>query len=109
MDLLGTRSRFPGSFRVASQRRAFDVYGDPDIRRARRIRRILASIQDDLEQGGTVYVRQILRGTMELYRLELELPELAYQRITILDRETLTELLSQTREQDLRDRFTFRT
>jgi hypothetical protein len=82
---------------------------DPSVRRARRVSGILASIQEDLHQGGTAQVRMILRGPVELYRIELELPDLAYQRTTILDRETLTALLEQTPEQDLRERFTFRS
>ncbi len=101
-------NRTPGSFRVGNQRRAYSVYIDPRSRRAHRINRILASIREDLDQGGTASVRQILRGPVELYRLELELPELAYQRTTILDRETLTALLERTNEPALRERFTFR-
>ena len=101
-------NRTPGSFRVGSQRRTYSVYIDPRSRRAHRINRILASIREDLDQGGTASVRQILRGPVELYRLELELPELAYQRTTILDRETLTALLERTDEPALRERFTFR-
>ncbi len=102
-----TRARIQGSFRIGSQGRTYELYADPRSRQAHRVRRILASIQDDLDQGGTAYVRQILRGPVELYRLELELPDLAYQRITILDRDTLTVLLEQTSEQSLRERFTF--
>ena len=102
------RERSPGSFRIGNRRRTYDVYVDASTIRARRIRRILESIQQDLDQGGTASVRQILRGPIELYRLELELPELAYQRTTILDRETLTTLLERTPEDALRERFTFR-
>jgi hypothetical protein len=101
-------ARAPGSFRITSQRRSFDYFLEPDLRQARRIRRILASIQADIDNGGTARVRQILRGPRELYRIELELPELAYQRTTILDRDTLTALLEQTPEQALRQQFVFR-
>jgi hypothetical protein len=103
-----TRSSIPGGYRVGNHRRTYSVYIDPRSQRAHRINRIIASITDDLDQGGTARVRQILRGPVELYRLELELPELAYQRTTILDRETLTALLERTPEQALRDQFTFR-
>jgi hypothetical protein len=109
VEAFTSRTREPGSFRIGRQRRGYEPYLDPNVRRARRIGRILASIQDDLHQGGTAHVRQILRGPVELYRIELELPELAYQRTTILDRETLTALLEQTPDQDLRERFTFRS
>lgn len=97
----------PGSFRFGNGRRAY-AYMSPGARRAHRIRRILDSIQEDLEQGGTASVRQILRGPVELYRIELELPDLAYQRTTILDRKTLTTLLEITPEEAIRERFTFR-
>ncbi len=100
--------RAPGSFRHSNRARAFELQLPPEDRRGRRVERILASIQADLSQGGTAYVRQILAGTRELYRLELELPEMGYQRITILDREALTTLLEETTEQELRERFTFR-
>ena len=53
-------------------------------------------------------MRRILQEPRELYRLELELPELAYQRITILDRETLTHLLEKLPERSLGDRFAIR-
>ncbi len=81
---------------------------DPSTQRALRIERILSSIQRDLASGGTASVRQIMRGPQELYRLELELPDMAYQRVTILDRDALTELLEQSGEQAVRDRFRFR-
>lgn len=100
--------RMQGSFRIANQRRSLELLLDPSTRRARRIERILSSIQQDLANGGTAFVRQIIRGPRELYRLELELPEMAYQRITILDRDALTELLEQTGEDGVRDRFRFR-
>jgi hypothetical protein len=89
-------------------RRGYLSFLTPDARRARRVRRILDSILQDLDQGGTASVRQILRGPVELYRLELELPELAYQRTTILDRKTLTTLLETTPEQALRQQIRFR-
>ena len=68
-------------------RRAFDIDLDPWEKSQRRIRRILTSIQNDVSEGGRAYVRQILRGPLELYRIELERPDMSYQRTTILDRE----------------------
>ncbi len=102
-------ARTPGSFRLAHRARTLELYADPLGHRHRRVRRILASIQQDIDEGCTAFVRQILCEPRELYRLELERPELAYQRITILDRDTLTTLLEQTSEEALRERFRFRT
>ena len=102
-------ARAPGSFRHISQPRTFDLYEDPLGLSQRRVSSILASIQEDIGEGCTASVRQILQGPRELFRLELERPDLAYQRTTILDRDTLTTLLEQTPEEALRKRFRFRT
>ena len=55
-----------------------------------------------LEGGGgsNLRIRQVFRTPREIYRLELELPELGYQRTTLLDREALEELLE---ADDVRD------
>lgn len=100
--------RLPGMFRVGG-RRSLELLLDPDVRRARRLRRILDSIQADLDGGGTASIRLILRGPRELYRIELERKDLAYQRITILDRDALTQLLEATTEASLRERVIFRS
>ena len=62
----------------------------------RRIRRIVASLREDILEGGggtNLRIRRVFRRPREIYRLELALPDLGYQRITLLDRETLEELL----------------
>jgi len=101
-------ARVPGSFRIAHQARTFELYTDPLDHHNRRIGRIIASIQQDIDEGSTAYVRQILREPRELYRLELERPDIAYQRITILDRDTLEALLEQTPEETVRKRLKIR-
>ncbi|MCP4004113.1 MAG: hypothetical protein GY725_07960 [bacterium] len=100
-------NRTAGNFRVMRHRRTLDIYPDPVRKRERRIRAIISSIQRDVDEGGRARVRQILKGPCELYRLELELPEMSYQRTTILDRDTLTELLEQTPEETVRQSFVF--
>ncbi len=102
-----TTTRTTGTFRIMRHRRPPDVYPDPANRRERRIRAILASIQRDVDEGGRARVRQILTGPLELYRLELERPDMSYQRITILDRDSLTALLEQTPEETVRTSFSF--
>jgi len=60
--------RIPGSFKIANQRRSFELYPDPWlIEHDRRIGRILASIEKDLDEGGICRVRQILKNPRELY------------------------------------------
>ena len=68
-----------------------------------RVSRILASLRDEiLEAGGgpNLRIRQVCQAPREIYRLELELPELGYQRTTFLDRDALEELLG---EADVRE------
>ncbi len=101
--------RIPGSFRLAYQARPVEPLDTPLALSSHRVERILASIQQDIGEGATARVRQILRGPRELYRIEVERPDLAYQRTTILDRDTLDTLLEQTSQEVLRERFHFRS
>ena len=105
-------ARAPGSFRFSNHVRSFEggsFDGDPRrSSRERRVRRILASIQKDVDEGGTARVRQILRSPQELYRIEVERPDMSYLRTTVLGREALTALLEETPENLLRERFIFR-
>lgn len=61
-----------------------------------RSRRIVASLREEiLEAGGgpNLRIRRVFRAPREVFRIELALPEMGYQRITFLDREALEELL----------------
>lgn len=80
----------------------------PESWRERRLRRILSSIQRDVDEGGTARVRQILSGPRELYRVEVERPDMAYLRTTVMGADALAMLIEQTPEELLRDRFIFR-
>ena len=74
----------------------FDGFLDPISRSEVRVQRILASLRNEiLEAGGgsNLRIRQVFQTPREIYRLELELPELGYQRTTLLDRDALEELL----------------
>ena len=86
----------PGAYKLASRSRSFEGQLHPALRSARRVQRILDSLRLELagEGGcGSVRVRRILSEPVEVFRLELERPELSYQRVTLLDRECLEELL----------------
>lgn len=100
-------SSIPGSFRRMRHARPFELDLDEIEKRERRIRRIISSIRRDVDEGGRAYVRQILRGPLELYRIELERPDMSYQRTTILDRQTLELLLEETAEEKVRASFHF--
>ncbi|MFQ5415573.1 MAG: hypothetical protein ACE5FL_00855 [Myxococcota bacterium] len=75
---------------------AYDPLTDPVLGSAPRLQRILISLRNEIIEGGggvNIRVRQIFREPREIFRLELELPELGYQRTTLLDRDALEELL----------------
>jgi len=85
-----------GSYKIANRGSAFDGFLDPLGGRERRVQRILASLRNEIVEGGggqNLRIRQIFRTPREIYRLEFELPELGYQRTTLLDRDALEELL----------------
>jgi hypothetical protein len=85
-----------GTFKIANRSASFDAFLDPIARSDMRARRILESIRSEIVEGGaggSLRIRQVLRSPREIYRLELELPELGYQRTTLLDRDALEELL----------------
>jgi hypothetical protein len=95
-----------GSYKIASRGGALEDYLDPAIRCARRVERILDSLRAQItadDGGKTVRIRRILSEPREIFRLEIEIPELGYQRTTLLDRDALEELLEveEVREQVL--------
>ncbi|MCP3985702.1 MAG: hypothetical protein GY723_15030 [bacterium] len=86
----------PGRFRILSRNRAYEQHLHPAVRSARRIERILHSLMAEIQVGeGRVRIRQVFERPREIFRLEIESPEWGYQRTTLLDRDTLDELLAQ--------------
>jgi hypothetical protein len=62
----------------------------------RRTRRIVDSICDELRGGGersTLRIRRVFTAPREIFRVELDRPDLGYQRVTLLGREALEALL----------------
>jgi hypothetical protein len=85
-----------GSYKFQSRSGGFGGYLDPAIRCARRVERILDSLRAQITADDaikTVRVRRILSEPRELFRLEIEIPEQGYQRTTLMDRDSLEELL----------------
>jgi hypothetical protein len=84
-----------GLFKIGTRPRSLDAILDPVTRRERRVERIVESLRAEIIEGnGGVRIRRIFENPHELFRLELELPELGYQRTTLLDREALDALLA---------------
>ena len=86
-----------GSFKIANRGRPLEGLIDPITRSEARSQRIVQSIRAQIVDGGPgqrLRIRQVFRAPREIFRLELELPELGYQRTTLLDRDALEELLA---------------
>jgi len=83
-----------GVYKITNRPRSLDAILDPTRRRERRVERIVESLRSEIIEGnGGVRIRRIFENPREVFRLELELPELGYQRTTLLDREALDALL----------------
>ena len=83
-----------GSYRISSRVRAFEASQDPVLRRTRRIARLLDSLRLEIQDvATTVRATRDFETPREVFRLEIESSELGYQRTTLLDRDTLEELL----------------
>ncbi len=83
-----------GAYKIASRHRAFEDYLDATQRSERRVQRIIESLRSEIVSGSQLRIRRVFQNPREIYRLELELPELGYQRTTLLDRDALEELLA---------------
>jgi len=84
-----------GLYKISNRPRSVDATLDPVSRRERRVERIVESLRAEIIEGNCgVRIRRIFENPRELFRLELELPELGYQRTTLLDREALDALLA---------------
>ena len=72
-----------------------EIYRDPYLRAARRVRGVLDSLHRDIRAGSRVRVRQIIEGPVDVFRLESERSDLTCRRTTLLDREALEMLLEE--------------
>ena len=101
-----------GTYKIRNQRGADPVLGAGAIAQSiadpvelaihriahaeRKTRRIIASISDELRNGderSSLRIRRVFVAPREVFRVELERPDLSYQRTTLLGREALEELL----------------
>jgi len=87
--------RPPGSYKIASRARALEAYLPREARAEARVQRMLDSLRSEiLEAREGLRIRRIFTTPREVFRLELAMPELGYQRTTLLDRDALEELLA---------------
>lgn len=87
--------RPPGSFKFTRNNRALEGFDDPRLQSERRSQRILESIRNEIAEGSEpeLRIRRIFSDPREIFRVELELPQLGYQRTTLIDRDALETLL----------------
>jgi hypothetical protein len=98
--------RPPGSFKLLGRHRRCITSAapeDPLEMVTGREMRIVESLRNQIVEGGCAQelrIRRIFEGAREIYRIEIEVPELGYQRTTLLDGDALEELLA---HDDVRD------
>ena len=69
---------------------------DPLLGTAMRTQRIVDSLRCEISNGEherELRIRQVFTNPREIFRIELAVPEMNYQRTTLLDRDALEELL----------------
>jgi len=79
----------PGTFRIHRPRDGSRPFDFADTRG----RRLLDSLCLEILEGENLRIRQVFEQPRALYRMELDKPEMNYQRTTLLDQDTLEELL----------------
>ncbi len=85
----------PGAFKIQSRRRDLVAgYLDPLGHGNSRAQRIVDSLRDQILEGGeNLRIRRVFEEPRPVYRIELDVPGMNYQRITLLDGDALEELL----------------
>ena len=85
----------PGAFKLHGRRkRPEPTFVDPFGYGGTRTSRIVDSLREQILEGGeNLRIRQVFAEPRAVYRIELDVPDLSYQRTTLVDRDTLEELL----------------
>jgi len=68
--------------------------------------RIVESLRHQIVEGGdeqSLRIRQVFDGSRDIYRIEIEVPDLCYLRTTLLDGAALEELLAHKEVRDVVD------
>ena len=82
--------RPPGSYKI---RRTRHESGDALAFADTRCQKLVDSLCVEILEGENLRIRQIFERPRAIYRIELDKPDMSYQRTTLLDEETLEELL----------------
>jgi hypothetical protein len=96
--MLGDPMKPPGSYKLSHRTRRSEssldlLQRDPLAATGTRLRRIVDSLCCEILEGENLRVRQIFAPPRAIYRIELDKPEMSYQRTTLLDEDALEEIL----------------
>ena len=94
----------PGSFKISGRTPVYPTYLDPLGRGSGRLQKIVESLRCQIVEGGptqNLRIRQVFASPREIFRIEIEVPEMNYLRTTLLDRDALEDLLE---TEEVRDR-----
>ena len=86
-----------GTYKISNRPRALECLTPPQANSERRVQRILESLRREIlggEAPKTLQVRKIASEPRAIYRIEIDLPELDYQRVTLIEGDILEELLA---------------
>ncbi len=92
----------PGSYKIARRCHAGPSLLDEIAPGEGRTQRIVDSLREQISEGGTanLRIRKIFENPREIFRVEINVPEMNYQRTTLLDRDALEELLETAEVRD---------
>ena len=93
-----------GTYKISNRPRATESPKPSAAKNERRVQRILESLRREILNGKeqkALNIRKIASEPKELYRIEIELPDLEYQRVTLIEEDILEELLA---DDDIRSR-----
>jgi hypothetical protein len=96
----------PGSYKLAGRPRPEFSMLDPLSVGLGRGQKIIESLRSEIVDGLAgppqhLTIRRVFRTPREIYRVELEVPEMSYSRTTLLDRDSLEDLLASEEVRDL--------
>ena len=95
----------PGTYKLLGGHRARRAESAlPCFGGALRAQRIVDSLRFEIENNEAVQsirIRQVFSSPREVFRVEIDAPDLSYQRTTLLDRDALEELLEVDGVRDL--------
>jgi hypothetical protein len=81
-----------GSFKIRRPATSGSSGVDPSFGETR-CRKIVDSLCSEILESENLRIRQIFEEPRAIYRIELDRPDMSYQRTTLLDEDTLEELL----------------